>query len=1200
MVDLKIDGFVYADLYDPARLRELAEKFYAEVASADPDLGKRYAEYRDGAQLGPVDESTLLIDVARHLSDFVARLFGIDGAAAEHRDGILEYGSLWQFKKEYLGKRIKRVKDADLAGFDDKAFDTAVERIASERGKRAGLGDPEAAFTAAAMELITAEPGIAEEARTALDGVWSGPEDDDAYVAALADAITRWCKVRSAAPDHSHVTAGWACFKTPERIDFFNLVDVEHPLEQLPEAMGGPPEKMRRRDGFKLTDRRYSEKQVLAEADYCILCHDRDKDSCSKGVIDKDGSFKSNPLGIELKGCPLDEKISEMHALQLEGLSIGALAMIVVDNPMCPGTGHRICNDCMKGCIYQKYEPVNIPQIETRVLTDVLDLPWGFEIYALLTRWNPLNRRRPYPLPYNGKDILVVGLGPAGYTLAHYLVNEGFGVVGIDGLKMEPLPELLSGRGGDATPVDDFAKMYEELDERPLMGFGGVAEYGITVRWDKNFLKVIRLCLERRETFRAYGGVRFGGTLTIDDAWSLGFDHIAIASGAGKPTVLGMKNNLIRGVRTASDFLMALQLTGAQKKSSMTNLQVRLPAVVIGGGLTGIDTTTEAMAYYPVQVEGTLARYEALIAERSEQSVRALYTEEELEVLDEFVEHGRAIRAERERAAGAGEEPDFAPLIRSWGGVSLVYRKSMLDSPAYRLNHEEIIKALEEGIYYVDKLSPTEALQDKGGALDGIVFERQQENDGRWSGTGEHVTVPCKSLFVAAGTSPNVIYEREFPGTFEMDDRGKFFKRYRASSNGSGPAPVDDAKFEGKPGVFTSYGDDGRMISYFGDNHPNYAGNVVKAMASARDGYPQIVDMFAGAVAGNDNSDAAQSERNAGWSALTARLDDGLIARVHEVIRLTPTIVEVVIHAPFATRHFHPGQFYRLQNFETRAPRVENTVLASEGMALTGAWVDVDRGLMSTIVLEMGGSSRMCANWKPGDEVVLMGPTGAPTEIPSGETVILCGGGLGNAVQFSIGKAMREAGNRVVYFAAYKKPEDVYHEDDIEAAADTVVWSVDAGEPIKPRRETDMTFVGNVVQAMKAYAEGELGERSIELSDASRLIAIGSDRMMAAVKAARHEVLKPYFNDELFGIGSINSTMQCMMKEICGQCLQQHIDPETGECSHAVFSCFNQDQRLDHVDFGNLNDRLRTNTVLEKLTNMWLDHVLTGTDIAQI
>ena len=109
-------------------------------------------------------------------------------------------------------------------------------------------------------------------------------------------------------------------------------------------------------------------------------------------------------------------------------------------NPMAAATGHRICNDCMKSCIYQKQEPVNIPQIETGVLTDVLALPWGVEIYGLLTRWNPLNVRRPYALPYNGKNVMVVGLGPAGYTLSHYLLNEGFGVVGIDGLKIEPLP----------------------------------------------------------------------------------------------------------------------------------------------------------------------------------------------------------------------------------------------------------------------------------------------------------------------------------------------------------------------------------------------------------------------------------------------------------------------------------------------------------------------------------------------------------------------------------------------------------------------------------------------------------------------------------------------------------------------------------------------------------------------------------------
>lgn len=97
--------------------------------------------------------------------------------------------------------------------------------------------------------------------------------------------------------------------------------------------------------------------------------------------------------------------------------------------------------------------------------------------------------------------------------------------------------------------------------------------------------------------------MRFGGTLTIDDAWEMGFDHICIASGAGQPTIIDLKNNLLRGIRKASDFLMALQLTGAAKASSLANLQVRLPAGVIGGGLTAIDTATELMAYYPVQVE---------------------------------------------------------------------------------------------------------------------------------------------------------------------------------------------------------------------------------------------------------------------------------------------------------------------------------------------------------------------------------------------------------------------------------------------------------------------------------------------------------------------------------------------------------------------------------------------------------------------
>ena len=65
-----------------------------------------------------------------------------------------------------------------------------------------------------------------------------------------------------------------------------------------------------------------------------------------------------------------------------------------------------------------------------------------------------------------------------------------------------------------------MAELREPLDERVMAGFGGVAEYGITVRWDKTFLKVIRLLLERRAGFAMFGGVRFGGTITLEDAFA--------------------------------------------------------------------------------------------------------------------------------------------------------------------------------------------------------------------------------------------------------------------------------------------------------------------------------------------------------------------------------------------------------------------------------------------------------------------------------------------------------------------------------------------------------------------------------------------------------------------------------------------------------------------------------------------------------
>src|SRR5262249_23943813 len=208
---------------------------------------------------------------------------------------------------------------------------------------------------------------------------------------------------------------------------------------------------------------------------------------------------------------------------------------------------------------------------------------------------------------------------------------------------------------------------------------------------------------------------------------------------------------------------------------------------------------------------------------------------------------------------------------------------------------------------------------------------------------------------------------------------------------------------------------------------------------------------------------------------------------------------------------------------EALAPRAGGAPLLIEPCALTGAWVDAGRGLLSMIALEIGGSTRLCSVLKPGEPVVAMGPTGSATELPEGGTVMLCGGGLGNAVLFSIGKKARERKNRVVYFAGYKKAEDFYKRDELEAASDVQVLSVDRGEAIPSRRPMDRSFVGNIVEAMSSYASGRLGPVAIPLSQVDRLIVIGSDRMMAAVARVRKSVLAAHLKPEHVGIASINS-----------------------------------------------------------------------------
>ncbi len=1164
----------FPDLYRRDGLVKLDAAFCAQLAADDAALAARLASGRiSAAAMAKKDESALLIELAPHLDRFIANLFGIADEVLALSGRHEELAPLYSIKRQFVQRKAMAKYKADAAvAFDGAALE--AELSISFGGK---FGELEFARHVEA---------------------WLKDEAANERAIDLAMRYAAWALHTEAGRERNH--AG-VLFKTPAKLDMQNL--VAHAQSKVDEGVTTftiKPEHIRRRNGFALTDAGTDLKGALAEANYCIWCHHQGKDSCSSGLKEKpdaDGKihFRKSPFGVTLAGCPLEEKISEFHELKTTGHAIAALAVITIDNPLVAGTGHRICNDCMKSCIYQKQEPVNIPQAETRTVKDVLELPWGFEIYSLFTRWNPLNLRHPLPRAASGYRVLVVGMGPAGYALAHNLMNDGHVVVGIDGLKIEPLPEQLSGVRGDGSrvgpshgpslgredglpaggfePIKDVNSLYEPLDDRVMAGFGGVAEYGITVRWNKNFLRLIRMLLERRDQFALFGGVRFGGTLTSDDAFAMGFDHIALAMGAGKPTVLDIPNGLARGVRTASDFLMALQLTGAAKSDSIANMQVRLPVVVIGGGLTAIDTATEALAYYPIQAEKFLQRYEALAAEKSEDAVRDAWNPEEREIAEEFLAHARAIRHERDLAGHEKREPRIIELLQSWGGATIAYRRQLVDSPSYTLNHEEVEKALEEGIRFSVSLTPLSVDVDDYGAVRGINFTtpRKDANGERLPDGEFHL--PAHTIFVAAGTSPNTVLAREHPQHFHMD--GKYFKA--CDEDGLPVKPQFSISKPERAEVLLSRQADGRFVSFFGDLHPSYFGNVVKALGSAKQGFPVVSRVLGKLPPQGKGTDT-------GFVRLLA---GDLIATVERVERLTPTIVEVVVRAPLAARKFRPGQFYRLQNYETLSPMVRGTRLQMEGLAMTGAWTDPAKGLVSTIVLEMGGSSDLCAMLKPGEPVVLMGPTGTPTHIAPNETVVLVGGGLGNAVLFSIGQAFRAAGSKVLYFAGYKKVIDRYKVADIEAAADVIIWCCDELPGFTPDRPQDLSFVGNIVQAMEAYASGRLGPTTLRMEDADRLIAIGSDRMMSAVARARHDALKAHMKPHHFAIGSINSPMQCMMKEICAQCLQPQRDPHTGKVTY-VFSCFNQDQELDCVDFHALSERLGQNSLQEKLTKQWI------------
>lgn len=1019
--------------------------------------------------------SNFLLEISPILDDFIAQLFNIEEEVSKLRQSHKEFDVIYECKRKFIQRiAIKKYPY-------DKLKEINIDQVSSFLERILGKNFTEKTF---AKHIVQ----------------WQLNEKK--YSAEL-DQAAKYSAFMVYSNGHSIL------FSVPSKIDKDNLID-ENKINYY---------KKRVRSNFDFFDPEFNLDRALNHAHYCIYCHKQNKDSCSKGFngnnsklayaerFEEDtehrirsvlnvrenpstGSTYKAPAEVEFgkAGCPLKQKISEMNYVKSKGFNLAALAIIMIDNPMVAATGHRICNDCANSCIYQKQEPVDIPLVESNILQETLSLPYGAEIYWLLTNWNPINIFDPLPSSSTNYKILVTGLGPAGFSLSYYLLRDGHDVVAIDGLKITPLPFDIN------EPIQYWHDFTSNLSEKIPTGFGGVAEYGITSRWDKNNLTLLRLILQRNNHFRLFDGMSLGSNITIDQAFNLGFDYIALCIGAGKPKMIKAENFLAKGVRTASDILMTLQSGGAFLDKSITSLLIRMPIAVIGAGLTATDVATETLLYYKIQVEKFYKKYQESIKQNGKECTEQNWTEEDRLIAEEFIAHAKLFEK-------AQDHESIKKILDELGGATIYYRGNLKNSHAYQLNPDEIMYAMAAGVKFVEDMIPVAINVDEYNYTKSIEFDN----------LGTKKEINARTVIVAIGT----------------ESQSDFLKTLSVNGDNTNA-----------------------RISYFGDCNPSSAGSVVKALASSKEGYKLIgqkLKAFPPHFSGN-------------YIDFFAKINYLATSIIKEINILSDNLTELVIHSPLATRNFRSGQFFRLQNY---SHNISDTM---EPVAVTGAYVNYQEELLHLIIWQNGKSSKLCRSLSVNDKIVLMGPSGKPTKILNNSNIVLIGNGIGNAVLCAIAKDLKENNCKITYFAGYKNLQDRFYQEKIENFSDIVIWSCEEGILTKNRSD-DISIKGTIIDAIKMVYSN--------MSPIYVDIIITTN--FGGIAEGIHNIKNEYFSETTPLIVSVNSPMQCMMKGICGQCIQKVTDE-----LRYIFTCACQEQDSKVIDFAGLKNRLEQNSLLEK------------------
>ncbi len=237
-----------------------------------------------------------------------------------------------------------------------------------------------------------------------------------------------------------------------------------------------------------------------------------------------------------VKGCPINIYIPKfIEAIKKDDIKLAY--EIITENNLFPGICGRVCpqeKQCESMCIKGfKGDAISIGSLERYVADEARKL----DIKTILKKKN------------NGKSVAIVGSGPSGLSCASLLAVEGYSVT-----------------------------IYEALHKA-----GGVLTYGIPeFRLPK---KIVNKEIEKLVNL----GVNFimdapiGKTLSIDDLRNE-YDAVYLATGAGLPRFMGIKNECANGVFSANEILTRINLMGTN-----TPIFSGKKVLVVGCGNVALD-----------------------------------------------------------------------------------------------------------------------------------------------------------------------------------------------------------------------------------------------------------------------------------------------------------------------------------------------------------------------------------------------------------------------------------------------------------------------------------------------------------------------------------------------------------------------------------------------------------------------------------